>query len=163
MLHFPDSLPLPEHFTSFGRTTSPCDLATLSTISHFLSRPRSPLSPHSREQSDQELHDVHSNTEGGHSSRLQNKTDVDGPGQGRSSSVESIRDFPFRLLGTTHCRDLFVIPPPQVWVHSDHSPQAVHSAHLESKHPSAISDFPPPHGFSSAVKIVLKGDENYGK
>ena len=158
MLQSPVPLSLPGQFASFDRGTNPSDLRRDGTILHSLFLFRIPSVPHISEQVVHVVHGVHSNTVGGQSSKLQNNTDIEGPGHGSSSvSTSSSRDFPYRLrLGTTHCRNRFVIPPPQVCVHLDHSDHSVHSAHFPFEHPSVTSDFPPPHGFSSAANIVLK-------
>ena len=75
--------------------------------------------PQFREHSVHEVQGVHS-CETGQSSRLQNSITVAGPGQGWSgfSSLPS---------GMRHCRDRFVVPPPQLFEQLDHSSHSVHS------------------------------------
>jgi len=112
---------------------------------HFLFLLRLPP-PQFLEHSLQGPHGLHL-VSGGQSWTLQNKTIVEGPGQGLFSV--SSRDL--ALGGTLQVRYLFLVPPPQVWLHSVHSDQSDHSGsgkHGFTLQSSVSSDCPEPQGLA---------------
>ena len=81
------------------------------------------------EHSDQGLQGDHCSVTG-HSWRLQNSITVDGPGQGFPSSSSGFPGFPGSWdlgSGIRQVLERCVVPPPQLLLQLDHSPQPVHS------------------------------------